>query len=183
MDDQNVTLSLRGDRSGTVIRDAAGADVDVQPANFVAGDTDANETSFCVLGFAIDRSRQPDKTELDRVVLRVWIEPGAGDATPLAPLLLSHLPGHADAPLAAGMVPNPPGNDVATIDDVSAVGWRDIDVTTPFLDDWNGGRLISAFALRVATSTDGNGQADTVRLEDATGQTRAELVLTFSLDL
>lgn len=183
VDDQNITLPLRTDRSGTVIRDNTGADVEVRPSTFVAGDTDADDTAFGVLGFAIDRSRQPDKTELDRIVLRVWVEPAAGDAAPMGPLVVSHLPAHPDAPLATGVVPNPPGSDITVIEDVTAVGWREVDVTSFFKQDWEGGRLLSAFSLRLVTGTDNDGQEDTVLLEDSTAQARAELVLTFSLSL
>lgn len=183
VDDEDVVLAVNPGRSGTVTRQTDGTDVQAQPALFLGGDTPADDFRVCVLGFSIDPSLQPDKSRIARATLRIWVDTGAGDPAPLAPLVVSHLPGHPDALLAEGLVPHPVGTDIGTVAEVSTPGWRAIDVTPFFLSDWNAGRRISAFALRLSVMTDGDGASDDVAFESPGAGARAELVLRFTLDL
>ena len=186
VDDQDVTIYQRLDRSGTLIRAEDGSDVEVQLATFFAGDTIADDQAITVLGFPMDHTQQPDKSALDRVILKIWVEPEAGDATELGLGIVAHLPGHPDAPLTTGIVPDPAGNDVTTLSNDGAAGWRSIDVTARVVPEWNAGRAVTAFSFRLTTPTDGDAQRDSVLTEGDDGEgsaLRAHLVLTFSVDL
>lgn len=181
--DQDVTLPIDTTRSGTLTRQADGTHLLAEADLFRAGDTILGTTQFSVLVINIDRSRQPDRTSLDRAVLRVRVEPDAGDGAALGPLVLAHLDAHPATPIAVADVPDPPGNQLTTIDTVGEARWIEIDVTPAFRQDWDADRAVSAFSLRLATATNGDGQADLLRFESDDGQLRAEIRLTFSVDL
>ncbi len=186
VDDEEVVLEHRLDRSGTIVRTASGTEIEAIPAQLYAGDAAIDAYGTCVFGFAIEPSLQPSNTEIDRVTLRIWLEPGEGAPADLGPLIVSHLPAHPDELLATGMVPLPPGNDVGTLTGPYAAGWRDVDVTLAFLQDWNAGRSISVFAVRCTSPTNGDAQADTVTFDGTDGSgspARTQLILRFSLDL
>jgi hypothetical protein len=182
---QSVTIEARVDRTGTILRSPDGSDLEVQPGATWAGDTAVGAWGLCVFGFPIDASRQPSHTRLERATLWVWVEPTSGAPQDLAPLVVSHLPGQPDAPLAPGQVPDPPGEEVATVEDVVTAGWRRVEVTPYLLQDWNGGRTLSAFAVRLSAATNGDGQSDTVTLQGSNdgSATLALLVLDFTVDV
>lgn len=183
VDDEDVVLPVNATLSGTVIRDTGGTDLLVENGSFTGGDTLTDDFCVCVCAFSIDASQQPGNTKIKRAVLRIYIETDGGDPAPLAPLVASHLPNHPNQPLTPGVVPHPVGNDLAVLGDVTTPGWREIDVTHSLLADWNAGRPISAYALRLDVMTDGDGVQDAIALEAPGGGGRAELVLTFGLDL
>ena len=186
VDDQFVTIPHRLDRSGTLVRMADGTELQALPGTLYAGDSAVDAHGLCVFGFSIDPSLQPSNAELDTVILRIWVEPDTGNPDTLGPLLVSHLPGHPDQLLATGQVPHPPGDDVGSVPGPLTVGWRDVNVTTAFLEDWNAGRSISAFAIRFTSATNGDAQADTVAFDgvDGDGKTATTiLILRFSLSL
>ena len=74
---------------------------------------------------------------------------------------------------------------MATISNVTAQGWRQVDVSQQFLADWNGGRSLSCFAIRFAVPTDEDGEDDFADLYPEIDGTpmRAHLVLHFGVDL
>ncbi len=186
VDDELVTLQHRLDRSGTVVCTADGTELEALPAVLYVGDAAVDAHGVCVFGFAIDPSLQPSNTEIDRATLRIWMAPESGAPESLGPLVVSHLVGHPDALLATGQLPHPLEGEVGTLTSPFAAGWRDVDVTSAFLQDWNAGRSISAFAVRLSTATNGDGQADTLTFDgtDGSGQTvTTHLILRFSLDL
>lgn len=186
IDDEQVTLLLRHDRSGTLVRNAQGVDVEVYPAEYFTGDTVTNGQALAVLVFSIDASLQPRRVELDRVTLRLPVSTRAGMPNDLAPLTISHLPDHPSSVLAPGLVPNPPGNDLAIVADVAVGGWREIDVTAAFQGDWQADRPHSAYAVRLETPTNGDLQADQLRLLEQLeggGSLEPHLILEFSVDL
>jgi len=185
VDDQDVTVQANMSLSGTLVRDAGGTDLLAVGGVLHPGDTLTNERALAVLAFSIAPSLQPSRTRLETVRLRFWVEPRSGDVTPLGPILVSRLPSHPEAPLAVGQVPEPPGNDIVTIADTTTSGWREVDVTSHFLADWNQGKTISAYAVRFTSASDGGLDADDVDLDpDVGGQVqRAHLVLHFGVDL
>lgn len=186
VDDEDVVLTHRLDRSGTVLRMADGTEIEAVPAQLYVGDAAVDAYGTCVFGFAIDPSLQPNNSEIDRATLRIWVEPDQGAPDTLGPLIVSHLPGHPDELLATGQVPNPPGTDAGSLPVPAAAGWLEINVTGAFLQDWNAGRSITAFAVRLTTPTNGDAQADTLTFDGtaAGGQTMTtQLVVRFSLSL
>ena len=182
---QSISIQARADRSGTLQRTTGGADLSATPLVYRAGDTATGTVELCVFGFPIDASLQPGNTEIDRATLWVWVEPGSGVPEDLGPLVVSHLATHPDAPLAVGQVPDPPGSDAGTVVDVTTSGWRLIDVTAQLLQDWDAGRPISAFAVRLDLPTNGDLQADTVGLQGSNDGSAmlAQLVIDFSVAL
>ncbi|MGE0192500.1 MAG: hypothetical protein AB7T63_10725 [Planctomycetota bacterium] len=187
VDDQDVTLFAASGLSGSVVRTTGGTDVSAQPDVLAAGDLVAGTQVLGVIAIRIDGTQQPDKTSLDSIRLRFWVEVSSGDPAPLGPLVVSHLPDHPDLPLAVGQVPHPPGNDIATITDVTTSGWREVNVTSAFLSDWNSDDTVSAFAVRLATPTDGDATADVIALQgddDGSGNPAVpHVILHFGVDL
>ena len=186
VDDENVVLPHRLDRSGTILRTADGTELEALPGQLYVGDAVVDAYGTCVFGFAIDPSLQPGNSEINQATLRIWVEPDQGDPDSLGALIVSHLPGHPDQLLATGMVPDPPGNDLGSLPGPFVAGWREIDVTAAFLQDWNAGGSITAFAVRLTTPTNGDAQADTLTFDgtDGDGQTATtHLVVRFSLSL
>ena len=186
VDNQDVTLFAATGLSGSITRTTGGTDVAAQPDVLAAGDLVAGTQVLGVIAIRIDGTQQPDKTSLDSIRLRFWVEVSSGDPGPLGPIVVSHLPDHPDLPLAVGQVPHPPGNDIATIDDVSTSGWREVNVTSAFLSDWNSDDKVSAFAVRLATPTDGDATADVIALEgnDGNGDPAVpHVILHFGVDL
>lgn len=186
VDNQDVTLFAATGLSGSVVRTTGGSDVSAQPDVLAAGDLVAGTQVIGVVVIRIDGTQQPDKTSLDSIRLRFWVEVSSGSPGPLGPIVVSHLPDHPDLPLAVGQVPHPPGNDVATINDVTTSGWREVNVTSAFLSDWNSDDQVSAFAIRLATPTDGDATADLLALSgnDGNGDPAVpHVILHFSVDL
>ena len=184
VDDQDYELYAGTGSIGTLVRQVDGTDVSLQQGVLRPGDTAGDRAALGVVGFAFDRDLQPDKTRLEWIRLKVWVEPGVGDVTALGPLIVSHLP-NAESVLGTGLVPDPPGEDVATIQDVSWAGWREIDVSEEFLAAWNADRRLAAFVIRFATPTDGEDDDDDLDLfpEVDGEERRAHLVLHFGVDL
>ncbi len=179
-----MTVEARPDRSGTLLRTSGGTDSDVRPDTYFAGDRLTGQHAVCVLGFPLGEGTQlPSNTEIDSVTLHVYVGVSGGDPSEMAPLVLSHLPGHPDAILTPGLVPHPPGDDIGNLDDVTNPGWRTFDVTAAFLQDFNAGRTISAFALRLANPNDGDLEDDVLSLHDGSETGRARIVVRLSLDL
>ena len=184
VDDQDYELYAGTASIATIERTAEGIDVGLEQGLLRPGDTAADLQALGVVGFPFDRDLQPDKTRLEWIRLRFWLEPGVGSVGTLGPLIVSHVP-DAEGLLDGGPLPNPPGNDVATIEDVSSSGWREVDVSAEFLADWHADRPLSAFVLRFATPTDDEGDADDVDLfPEVDGEVkRAHLVLHFGVNL
>jgi hypothetical protein len=184
VDDQDYELFASEGSIGTLTREVSGIDVGLRQGVLRPGDTAAGHQALGVLGFGFDRDLQPDKTRLEWIRLRFWIQTGSGDVSGLGPLVVSHIP-NADSVLGTGLVPDPPGDDVATISDVTSVGWREVDVSQEFLAAWNANRQLAAFVIRFATPTDGEDDDDDVDLfPEVDGVVRrAHLVLHFGVDL
>lgn len=186
IDNQDVTLYATPGKSGSVVRTTGGVDVSTQPDVLTAGDLIGNTQVIGIFVFNIDSSLQPSKTSLDTIRLRFWLEVQSGDPALLGPLILSRLPDHPDAALTLGLVPHPPGDDLQVINDVTTPGWRELDITNAFRADWNAGRPVSAYALRMATPTNNDAAPDIVSLEgvDGGGQAlRPHIILHFSVNL
>ena len=74
---------------------------------------------------------------------------------------------------------------MATVQDVTSPGWREVDVSREFLAAWNANRQLAAFVVRFAVPTDGEEDEDDVDLfPEVDGVVRrAHLVLHFGVDL
>ncbi len=184
VDDETVTVEVRPDRSGTIFRTADGTDTEVQVDSYSAGDRLTGQHAICLLAFPLGEGTQlPNNTEIDSVTLQVFVGPGSGDPAALAPLRISHLPSHPDVLLTPGIVPDPPGNDFTEMTGVETPGWRSFDVTAQFLSDFQGGKTISAFVVRLDVPNNGDLVNDTVTLFDSATSGRARIVVRLSLDL
>lgn len=186
IDDESVTIFARADRSGAILRAPDGTDIEAQPNLLYTGDAVGGAYVLCVLNIPLDPGVEPDQAEIDGGQLRFWVEPQTGDATELGPIIVSHLPDHPDQGLGVGQVPHPPGNDIATIDDVSSIGWRTIDAGPQLVQDWNAGRTASVYVIRMQIPSNDDAQADTLALESVDendNPLRPHAILRFSLDL
>jgi len=184
IDDQDYELYAGTGSIATLARNADGVDVALLQGALRAGDTADDLQALGVVGFAFDRSFQPDNTRLEGIRLRFWFEPGDGDTSRLGPLVISHVPVEEEL-LDPTLVPDPPGDDVAAVLNVSSSGWREVDVTNAFMSDWNAGRRLAVFVFRFGTPTDGEGDDDDVDLfPEVDGVVRrAHLVLHFGVNL
>jgi hypothetical protein len=185
IDDQDAEIPTGSGLFGTLIRQSDGTDVALDRNVLLPGDRGSGDQALGVVAFTIDPSLQPDKSKLEWTLLRVWVEPGEGDVSSYGPIIVSHIPGGSDDLLAAGQVPNPPGVDIGYIEDVTTAGWRDVDVSQAFREDWDTSRSISAFVIRFTTPSDDDEADDYVDLDAEVGGEvkRAHLILHFGVNL
>lgn len=184
VDDEEVSVDARPDRSASFVRLPDGTDTEVLPDTYLAGDDAAGRHVITLLGFPLGQGTQlPANTEIDNATLHVYVGVDGGTPDELAPMILSHLPSHPDVVPTPGLVPDPPGADLGQLTAPIQPGWHTFDVTQQLIEDLTGGKTISAYVLRLAQESDGDLVADRyVLVEPATGA-RARLVVRLSLDL
>lgn len=184
VDDEEVVVEVRGDRSATIVRTSGGTDVEVTIDTYAAGDDALGRQVLCLLGFPLGEGTQlPQNSEIDSVFLHVYVGTQSGAPDDLGTLILSHVPGHPDVIPTPGLVPQPPGDDIESDPAPGNDGWRSFDITQRFLQDFEGGRTISAYVLRLEQPTNGDLTADRLRFVDPSSGARARLVVRLSLDL
>ena len=184
VDDEQVVVEARADRSATYVRTADGTDVEVQIDTYVGGDDPLGRQAICLLGFPLGEGTQlPRNTEIDSVRLEVYVGTTSGAPAELGPLVLSHLPSHPDALPTLGLVPQPPGDDIASDAAPGTDGWRGFDITQRFLQDFQGGKTISAYVLRLAQVGNADLTSDRLTFVEPTTGARARIVVQLSLDL
>lgn len=184
VDDEQVVVDARRDRSATFVRTASGEDIEVQPDAYFAGDDAFGRQAICLIAFPLGEGTQlPSNTEIDSVRLEVYVGTTSGMPADLGPLVLSHLPAHPDAVPTPGIVPQPPGDDIRTDASPGTDGWRTFDITERFLQDFNGGKTISAYVLRLEQVSNGDLGSDRLTFVDPSDGARARIVVDLSLDL